>query len=377
MRPIAMGTDVRDVKRFGLWIKSVGQEQPLLGFCACVFLLASLLIVPSRLQAEESSVAPAQSSADPAKVPTSKSPAAPPKEPSQIPVISQESKPPQQKSQVSAIEEPKAKGDKKGEEVKGDKKGEEVKGKKKGEEAKGDKKGEEAKGDKKGEEVKGDKKGEEVIGDKKGEEAKGDKKGEEAKGYKKGEEVKGDKKGEEVKGDKKGEEAKGDKKGEEGKEKEKNGAGKRTVSSLILTVKLTLLADARLFPYEIEVEDGSDEITLSGKVSSEAEKSVAAEIARTVPGVKSVANKIEIVKNLPDILAHRQDDILTQQVKDQFAKSATLKAASFDVKTEGGVVSLGGTVRFQVFVLEAAEAARQIPGVKAVKTDKVKIESEG
>src|SRR5215472_14482802 len=323
MRPIAMGTDVRDVKRFGLWIKSVGQEQPLLGFCACVFLLASLLIVPSRLQAEESSVAPAQSSADPAKVPTSKSPAAPPKEPSQIPVISQESKPPQQKSQVSAIEEPKAKGDKKGEEAKGDKKGEEVKGDKKGEEAKGDKKGEEAKGDKKGEE------------------------------------------------------AKGDKKGEEGKEKEKNGAGKRTVSSLILTVKLTLLADARLFPYEIEVEDGSDEITLSGKVSSEAEKSVAAEIARTVPGVKSVANKIEIVKNLPDILAHRQDDILTQQVKDQFAKSATLKAASFDVKTEGGVVSLGGTVRFQVFVLEAAEAARQIPGVKAVKTDKVKIESEG
>jgi len=350
MRPIAMETDVRDVKRFGLWIKSVGQEQPLLGFCACVFVLASLLIVPSRLQAEESSVAPAQSSADPAKVPTSKSPAAPPKEPSQIPVISQESKPPQQKSQVSAIEEPKAKGDKKGEEVKGDKKGEE------------------AKGDKKGEEVKGDKKGEEVKGDKKGEEAKGDKKGEEAKG---------DKKGEEAKGDKKGEEAKGDRKGEEGKEKEKNGAGKRTVSSLILTVKLTLLADARLFPYEIEVEDGSDEITLSGKVSSEAEKSVAAEIARTVPGVKSVANKIEIVKNLPDILAHRQDDILTQQVKDQFAKSATLKAASFDVKTEGGVVSLGGTVRFQVFVLEAAEAARQIPGVKAVKTDKVKIESEG
>src|SRR5215472_10850312 len=332
MRPIAMGTDVRDVKRFGLWIKSVGQEQPLLGFCACVFLLASLLIVPSRLQAEESSVAPAQSSADPAKVPTSKSPAAPPKEPSQIPVISQESKPPQQKSQVTAIEEQKAKGDKKGEEAKGDKKGEEVKGDKKGEEAKGDKKGEEAKGDKKGEEVKGDKKAEE---------------------------------------------AKGDKKGEEGKEKEKNGAGKRTVSSLILTVKLTLLADARLFPYEIEVEDGSDEITLSGKVSSEAEKSVAAEIARTVPGVKSVANKIEIVKNLPDILAHRQDDILTQQVKDQFAKSATLKAASFDVKTEGGVVSLGGTVRFQVFVLEAAEAARQIPGVKAVKTDKVKIESEG
>jgi hyperosmotically inducible protein len=64
-------------------------------------------------------------------------------------------------------------------------------------------------------------------------------------------------------------------------------------------------------------------------------------------------------------------------VKERFAKSATLKAAAFEVKTEGGVVTLGGSVRFQVFILEAAEAARQVPGVKAVKTDKVRIESEG
>ena len=171
--------------------------------------------------------------------------------------------------------------------------------------------------------------------------------------------------------------------GEEGtekdkdKEKEKEGTGKKAVSSLILTVKLALLEDSRLFPYEIEVEAGSDGIVLSGKVSTEAEKSVAAEIARTVPGVKSVANKIEILKELPEVLARRQDDIITHQVKERFAKSATLKAAGFEVKTEGGVVSLVGTVRFQVIVFEAAEAARQVPGVKAVKTAKVRIESEG
>ena len=169
--------------------------------------------------------------------------------------------------------------------------------------------------------------------------------------------------------------------GEEGtdkeKDKEKEGTGKKAVSSLILTVKLALLEDSRLFPYEIEVEAGSDGIVLSGKVSTEAEKSVAAEIARTVPGVKSVANKIEILKELPEVLARKQDDIITHQVKERFAKSTTLKSAGFEVKTEWGVVSLGGTVRFQVIVLEAAEAARQVPGVKAVKTGKVKIESEG
>ena len=165
--------------------------------------------------------------------------------------------------------------------------------------------------------------------------------------------------------------------GVEGTEKEKEGTGRKAVSSLILTVKLALLEDPRLFPYEIEVEAGSDEVTLMGKVSTETEKIAAGKIASTVPIVKSVSNKLEVVKELSEVIARKQDDIITQHVKERFAKSATVSAANFDVKTEQGVVSLSGTVRFQVIVLEAAEAAREVPGVKAVRTDKVKIESEG
>jgi osmotically-inducible protein OsmY len=165
--------------------------------------------------------------------------------------------------------------------------------------------------------------------------------------------------------------------GEEGGEKGKEGTGRKAVSSLILTVKLALLGDPRLFPYEVEVELGSDEVTLTGKVSTEAEKIAAAEIASSVPGVKSVSNKLEVAKDLQDVIAHKQDDIITRHVKEQFAKSVTVTAANFDVKTEQGVVSLSGTVRFQVIVLEAVEATKQVLGVRAVKTDKVKIESEG
>ncbi|HSL04586.1 MAG TPA: BON domain-containing protein [Nitrospiraceae bacterium] len=165
--------------------------------------------------------------------------------------------------------------------------------------------------------------------------------------------------------------------GEEAAEKGKEGTGRKAVSSLILTVKLALLGDPRLFPYEIEVGAGSDEVTLTGKVSTEAEKAAAAEITSTVPTVKSVSNKLEVIKELLEVIAHKQDDIITRQVKEQFAKSVTVTAANFDVKTEQGVVSLSGAVRFQVIVLEAVEATKQVPGVKAVKTDKVKIESEG
>lgn len=164
---------------------------------------------------------------------------------------------------------------------------------------------------------------------------------------------------------------------DEGGEKGKEGTGRKAVSSLILTVKLALLGDPRLFPYEIEVEAKAEDVTLEGKVSTEAEKAAAAEIASAVPTVKSVSNKLEVVKELSEAITHKQDDIITRHVKERFSKSVTVTAANFDVKTEQGVVSLSGTVRFQVIVLEAVEAAKQVPGVRAVKTDKVKIESEG
>jgi len=161
---------------------------------------------------------------------------------------------------------------------------------------------------------------------------------------------------------------------EKGKEKE---IRKKPLGSLILTVKLALLADARLFRYEIEVAEDGQNITLGGRVSSEEEKAAATEITRSVPDVKSVVNKLDMDKGLVQALGKKQDEIISTLVKDRFAKSATLKAANFEVKTEEGVVSISGAVRFQVLALEAAEAARLVPGVKAVKTDRVRLEGEG
>ncbi len=114
---------------------------------------------------------------------------------------------------------------------------------------------------------------------------------------------------------------------------------------------------------------------LAGKVSNEAEKLAAAEVAQRLEGVKSVINKLEVVKDLHQEMARKRDQIITEYVKERFKRSKTLESAGFDVKTENGVVELSGKTRFQVIALEAAEAARQIPGVKAVKTDAVRLES--
>lgn len=142
----------------------------------------------------------------------------------------------------------------------------------------------------------------------------------------------------------------------------------------IVSIKLAFMADPRLFPYEINVDMNGEVAILSGKVGSEAEKAAATEIAQASEGVKSVTNNLEMAKDLPQTLAHKKDELITQYVKDRFGKSKTLESTHFDVKTEDGIVQLSGKTKFLVIALEAAEAARQVPGVKAVKSDGIHVE---
>jgi len=44
------------------------------------------------------------------------------------------------------------------------------------------------------------------------------------------------------------------------------------------------------------------------------------------------------------------------------------------VKTEDGIVHVSGKTKFLVIALEAAEAARQVPGVKAVRSEGIRVE---
>ncbi len=159
------------------------------------------------------------------------------------------------------------------------------------------------------------------------------------------------------------------------KEPTNEGVTNKPVRSLILTVKLALLGDPRTAACTIEVDIKGQEIVLSGKVSNETEKLASTEIARQIEGVASVVNKLEVVTELHQVMLQKRDQVITELVRERFKKSATLEAAKFDVKTEHGVVELSGKTRFQVIVLEAAEAARQVPGVKAVKTQAVRLES--
>ena len=148
---------------------------------------------------------------------------------------------------------------------------------------------------------------------------------------------------------------------------------KKPVTSLNLAIKLALMADPQLFPLDIEVEMDKGKAVLTGSVPTEEEKAKVAEIAGKVDGVESVVNKLTVTPALKDKLAKKQDESIAHVVRDRLSRSETLKAVGFDVKSENGIVYLSGKTRFQVIALEAAEAARQVPGVRAVDTAGVQL----
>ena len=183
-----------------------------------------------------------------------------------------------------------------------------------------------------------------------------------------------DKKAEDKKAeDKKADEKKPDEKKAEEPSPPKPEEHKKAVTSLNLAIKLALMADPQLFPLEIEVEMDKGKAVLTGAVPTEEEKGRVADIASKVEGVEGVVNKLNVTPALRDKLAKKQDETIAHVVRDRLSRSETLKAVGFDVKSENGIVYLSGKTRFQVIALEAAEAARQVPGVRAVDTAGVQL----
>jgi hyperosmotically inducible periplasmic protein len=155
--------------------------------------------------------------------------------------------------------------------------------------------------------------------------------------------------------------------------KPEDSGGKKPVTSPNLTIKLALMADPSLFPFELEVEMDGQKATLTGAVSSEEEKTRAADIAKNIEGVESVNNNLSISPAIRTAWTKKQDEALVQLVKERLNKSETLRTVGFDVKSDNGIVFLSGKTRFQVIALEAAEAARHVPGVRAVNSSAVQM----
>jgi osmotically-inducible protein OsmY len=114
----------------------------------------------------------------------------------------------------------------------------------------------------------------------------------------------------------------------------------------------------------VAVKDGI--VTLTGRVSSYAEKMAAARAATRVAGVRAVANEIEVALLPSD---QRTDEDIARAVANALAWNTSVLADSIKALVSNGWVTLEGTVDWY-YQKEAAErAVRYLRGVKGVSNN--------
>ena len=140
-----------------------------------------------------------------------------------------------------------------------------------------------------------------------------------------------------------------------------------TDSWLTSKTKIALFADDRVKGRDVRVETVKGEVFLRGKVDSDEAKMAAADIAKTVEGVKSVKNDLQVVAPAARKAVQTNDKQITKAVETTFGKDPQLK--KIDVRTDAGVVVLSGEVPSISTSAKASEMAHRVDGVKSVKNE--------
>src|SRR6266516_6747373 len=121
--------------------------------------------------------------------------------------------------------------------------------------------------------------------------------------------------------------------------------------------------DMRVRPNEIGVAVKDGVVTLTGWVDSYLKKLAAEEAAHRVPGVKAVANDIEV--RLPGS-AERTDADLAAAVLNALKWEADIPTGKIDVTVSQGWVTLKGEVEYGFQKRLAEQAVQRLSGVKGV-----------
>lgn len=138
-------------------------------------------------------------------------------------------------------------------------------------------------------------------------------------------------------------------------------------TSISARTKSALLADAGTDGLNIDVEVDRNQVQLNGFVDSQAQVDRAGEVARSVSGVESVENNLQ-VSNGGDRMAgeYIDDKSLQARVKAALADDSAVHSMKVDVEVNRGEVSLGGYVDSDAARDAAVATARRVAGVTKV-----------
>lgn len=134
-------------------------------------------------------------------------------------------------------------------------------------------------------------------------------------------------------------------------------------------VKAALIADPDTKARKIDVETFRGVVQLNGFVDSAAERSKAESVAGNVNGVKQVRNNLQVGGEKTTVAEAVDDSVVTGKVKAAIAGDSALSGMQVNVETHEGTVLLSGFVDNPEQKTRAAEVARGVSGVRAVKND--------
>ncbi len=137
-------------------------------------------------------------------------------------------------------------------------------------------------------------------------------------------------------------------------------------SAVTAKVKTALARDPTTSAFKIEVETFRGEVQLNGFVDSADMKSNATRVAKSVHGVKTVSNNLQVGPGSRTAGEVVDDTVITAKVKTALATDPVVAAHEVNVETRDGVVQLAGFVDSANQKSQASEVTRRIAGVKSV-----------
>jgi osmotically-inducible protein OsmY len=146
-------------------------------------------------------------------------------------------------------------------------------------------------------------------------------------------------------------------------------ADRRTLGAQTEDKSITVKAELRVPKIagpdaHVNIASFNRKVLLTGEVGNEASKAAVEREVRTIDGVQSVANELEI-SGPSSYTARSSDALITTKVKASLVDMKTISATSFKVVTERGTVFLMGRVTEREGQL-AADLARGVSGVQKV-----------
>jgi osmotically-inducible protein OsmY len=116
----------------------------------------------------------------------------------------------------------------------------------------------------------------------------------------------------------------------------------------------------------IKVESAAGVVTLTGTVSRDYHKYLAAETVADLPGVKSVNNQLTVAGEQP---SEHSDGWISMKVKARLTFHKNVSAADTEVHTEKGVVTLTGSANTEAQRELTGEYAKDVDGVTEVRNN--------